>query len=66
MNFSVPNDNLTSLLIRPVVNHLRLEPTIRKTVPNLLVVKLGCDGTIDAYNSAESTNVIIDVSTWYS
>jgi len=35
------------------------------TVPNLVVVKVGPDGTIDLYNAAGSTDVIIDVVGWY-
>ena len=36
-----------------------------KTVPNLVVVKLGEGGKLDLYNAAGSVDVIIDVTGWY-
>jgi photosystem II stability/assembly factor-like uncharacterized protein len=36
-----------------------------KTVPNLVVVKLGSNGLIDLYNAYGSVDVIIDVVGWY-
>jgi fibronectin type III domain protein len=35
------------------------------TVPNLIVVKLGADGSIDFYNGFGMTDVIVDVVGWY-
>jgi hypothetical protein len=37
-----------------------------ETVPNLVVVELGADGAVDAYNSAGSTDVIMDVEGYYA
>jgi hypothetical protein len=37
-----------------------------KTVPNMVVVKLGADGRIAIYNSFGSTHIIVDVLGWYS
>jgi hypothetical protein len=36
-----------------------------QTVPNLVVVKLGNNATIDVYNSAGSTDVIMDLVGYY-
>jgi hypothetical protein len=36
-----------------------------ETVPNLVVVKLGSDGAVDAYNLSGSTDVVIDVQGYY-
>jgi hypothetical protein len=36
-----------------------------QTVPNLVVVKLGADGTADFYNAAGATDLVIDVVGWY-
>jgi Fibronectin type III domain len=35
------------------------------TVPNLVVVKLGTNGSIDLYNAFGTTDVIVDVVGWY-
>jgi hypothetical protein len=35
------------------------------TVPNLIVVKLGADGSLDFYNGPGTTDVIVDVVGWY-
>ncbi|HWC38723.1 MAG TPA: hypothetical protein VG476_09355, partial [Acidimicrobiales bacterium] len=37
-----------------------------ETVPNLVVAKLGPDGALQVFNAAGSTDVVIDVSGWYS
>jgi len=37
-----------------------------QTVPNLVVVRLGADGTVAIYNVAGSTDVIADVVGWYN
>jgi hypothetical protein len=36
-----------------------------QTVPNLVVVKLGADGSIDLFNAAGTTDVVVDVVGWY-
>ncbi len=36
-----------------------------KTVPNLVIVKIGSSGQVSFFNSAGSTNVIADVVGWY-
>ncbi|MDP8993095.1 MAG: hypothetical protein M3N31_08620, partial [Actinomycetota bacterium] len=35
-------------------------------VPNLVVVAVGSDGNVRAYNNAGSTHVIFDVVGWFS
>ncbi len=35
------------------------------TLPNLIVIKLGADGSIDFYNAFGTTDVIVDVVGWY-
>jgi len=37
-----------------------------QTSPNLVVVRLGADGSISLYNAAGSTDVIIDVVGYYN
>jgi hypothetical protein len=37
-----------------------------QTVPNLVVVKVGLDGTIQIYNGSGFTDVVADVVGWYS
>jgi len=37
-----------------------------KTVPNMVVVKLGADGTIKVYNAFGNAQIIVDVLGWYS
>lgn len=37
-----------------------------QTVPNLVVAKLGRDGTIELYNHAGTADVVVDVVGWYS
>lgn len=36
-----------------------------QTVPNLVVVKLGANGSIDLFNGVGTTDVIVDVVGWY-
>jgi len=36
-----------------------------ETVPNLVVVKLGSDGTLNAFNNVGNADVIVDVVGWY-
>jgi hypothetical protein len=49
---------------RPLAANLNFTPG--KTVPNLVVVKLGTNGQVDMFNSAGSTHVIYDVAGWFS
>jgi fibronectin type 3 domain-containing protein len=37
-----------------------------ETVPNLVAAKLGPDGAVQVFNAAGSTDVVVDVSGWYS
>jgi len=36
-----------------------------QTVPNLVVVKLGADGTVNIFNGYGSTHVVVDIEGWY-
>jgi hypothetical protein len=61
------NGNLTvypSDAGRPVSSDLNWPPG--KTVPNMVVVKLGADGRIAIYNGFGSAQIIVDVLGWYS
>jgi len=49
---------------RPLAANLNFDPG--KTVPNLVVAKLGTDGRVALFNSAGNTHVIFDVAGWYS
>ena len=49
---------------RPLAANLNFTPG--KTVPNLVVVKVGAGGMVDMYNPAGSTHVIYDVAGWFS
>jgi hypothetical protein len=49
---------------RPTASDLNWVAT--QTVPNLVVVKLGSDGSVQVFNAAGSTDVVVDVSGWYS
>ena len=49
---------------RPLAANLNFTPG--KTVPNLVVVKLGTNGRVDMFNSAGSTHVIYDVTGYFS
>ena len=40
--------------------------TAAQSVPNLVLIKLGSDGTIEVYNRVGAANVIVDVLGWYS
>jgi hypothetical protein len=48
----------------PVASDLNWPPG--KTVPNMVVVKLGSDGRIAIYNGFGSADVVVDVLGWYS
>ncbi len=47
----------------PLASDLNWVPD--QTVPNLVIVKLGADGSISVFNSAGTTDVVIDVVGWY-
>ena len=49
---------------RPLAANLNYDPG--KTVPNLVVAKLGASGRVSMFNSAGNTHVIFDVAGWYS
>jgi hypothetical protein len=49
---------------RPLAANLNFTPN--KTVPNLVVVKVGAGGRVSMFNSAGTTHVIYDVAGWYS
>jgi len=36
-----------------------------RTVPNLVIVKLGSNGKLDLFNAAGSTNIVVDVVGYY-
>lgn len=70
LNVTVTNPTAGSYLTvwpdgapRPLASDLNYGPGL--TVPNLVVVKLGSNGTIDLYNAFGTTDVIIDVVGWY-
>ena len=50
----------------PQPNASNLNFTPGKTVPNLVVVKLGTNGRVSVFNSTGSTHVIFDVAGYYS
>ena len=69
-NVTVTDTTATSYLTawpdldaRPNASDLNWTP--RRTVPNLVIVKLGSNGKLDIYNAAGSTQVIVDVVGWY-
>jgi hypothetical protein len=72
LNMTVTNTTEGSFLtvypsdasVRPLASDLNWPAG--KTVPNLVVVKLGADGKAAVYNSAGLTDVIADVVGWYS
>jgi len=49
---------------RPLAANLNFDPG--KTVPNLVVAKLGTGGRLAVFNSSGNTDVIFDVAGWYS
>jgi hypothetical protein len=48
---------------RPLASNLNFE--VGQTVPNLVVVKVGAGGTVDVFNSAGATHLVIDVAGYY-
>ena len=49
---------------RPLASNLNALPN--KTVPNLVVAKLGADGKVAVYNNAGTSHVIYDLMGWFS
>ena len=49
---------------RPLAANLNFDPG--KTVPNLVVAKIGTGGRVALFNSSGNTHVIVDVAGWYS
>ena len=49
---------------RPLVSNINFQPL--QTVPNLVTVKVGANGRVNLYNSAGSTDLIADVSGYYT
>jgi hypothetical protein len=71
MNVTVTNTTKPSFLtvwptgaMQPTASDLNW--VAGETVPNLVVVKLGLDGAVQAFNAAGSVDVIVDVSGYYS
>jgi hypothetical protein len=72
LNVAVTNTTANSYLIvypsdaaqQPLSADLNWPPG--KTVPNMVVVKLGADGRIAIYNGSGSADIIVDVLGWYS
>ena len=71
LNVTVTQPTATSFLTlfpagrpRPLASSLNYTPA--KTVPNLVVVKVGAGGKVSMYNLAGATDVIFDVAGWYS
>jgi outer membrane protein assembly factor BamB len=48
---------------RPLASNLNF--VAGQTVPNLVVAKLGSDGTVSIYNNNGTTHVVVDVVGWY-
>jgi glucose/arabinose dehydrogenase len=49
---------------RPLAANLNFDPG--KTVPNLVVAKVGAGGRVAMFNSSGNTHVVADVAGWYS
>jgi hypothetical protein len=69
MNVTATNATATSYLTvypdgvaQPTASNLNF--VAGQTVPNLVEVKLGADGTVDFYNAAGTVDVIADVAGW--
>jgi len=52
------------LLMRPAASDLNW--VAGQTVPNLVIVQLGTNGSIDLYNLQGNTDVVLDVVGWYA
>jgi len=49
-----------------VPNASNLNFTAGTTIPNLVIAKVGADGSISVYNAAGSTHFVVDVAGWFS
>lgn len=49
---------------RPVASNLNVPA--RRTVPNMVIAKVGTDGRISLYNEAGATHVLVDVLGWFA
>jgi hypothetical protein len=70
LNVTVTNSTAGSYLTvwpdgasRPLASDLNY--VVGQTVPNLVVVKLGANGSIDLFNGAGTVDAIVDVVGWY-
>jgi hypothetical protein len=71
MNVTVTNTTASSyltvwpdLVARPTASDLNW--AAGQTVPNLVIVQLGTNGSIDLYNLQGNTDVVLDVVGWYA
>jgi outer membrane protein assembly factor BamB len=71
MNVTVTNTTFSSyltvwpsLVTRPTASDLNW--VAGQTVPNLVIVQLGTNGSIDLYNLQGNTDVVLDVVGWYA
>jgi hypothetical protein len=71
MNVTVTNTTASSyltvwpdLVARPTASDLNW--AAGQTVPNLVIVQLGSNGSIDLYNLQGNTDVVLDVVGWYA
>ncbi|MDP1807844.1 MAG: hypothetical protein Q8K72_21885 [Acidimicrobiales bacterium] len=71
MNVTVTQPSATSFLTlypsgaaRPLASNLNF--TAGRTIPNLVVVKIGAGGRVTIYNLAGTVDVIVDVAGWFS
>ena len=70
LNITVTNTSAASYLSawpdqspRPLASDLNW--TVGETLASLAVVELSSAGTVDLYNAAGTTEVIVDVAGWY-
>jgi Cellulase (glycosyl hydrolase family 5)/IPT/TIG domain len=71
LNVTVTNTTAPSFLtVHPSTGALPLSSDLNwvggQTIPNLVVATLGTTGAITFYNSAGSTDVVVDLAGWYS
>jgi len=71
VNVTVTNPTASSYLtVFPSGNPLPLASNLnfaaRQTVPNRVIVQLGAGGRVSLYNSAGQTDVVLDVSGWFT
>jgi beta-glucanase (GH16 family) len=70
LNVTVTNPSAASFMTvwpdgtpRPLASDLNY--VARQTVANLVIVKLGTNGSIDIFNAVGTTDVVVDVVGWY-